>query len=249
MQLQSSISDFGRTACLTLPICQQHPLFCGRVKPGVWLQRCLLCLACHCSWQIWCTHVAINGGADFLLAPSCFMSFHHPVLSLKWTKYWILEAARAEIADAFANSTRENVPSRGAGQATIFLFCHCFHDQRVLFWSCSNSEQSSTKIRVFTDLKISIFLLQAEYMYDFRRHLLWQVLNKPEMIFATSIILINKTKSHSVAPHDVSLARHKPCSSAVSGPWPARLRDAGDICLPRMSQFCDRKKILWFLGP
>lgn len=38
------------------------------------------------------------------------------------------------------------------------------------------------------DLKISIILLQVEYTCTLIGHLLQQVLNKPEMILATSII-------------------------------------------------------------
>lgn len=139
---EMQLKDFGRSSRLTLPICHQHPLRCGREKRGVWLQRCLLCLACQCSWQIWCTRVAINGGAAFLLAPSCSVSFHHAALSLKWTKHSILETAKAEVADAFANSMREDVLWCRPGWASGFLFWACFQDQRdVLSSSRPHLEQ------------------------------------------------------------------------------------------------------------
>lgn len=153
---EMQLEDFGRSSCLTLPICHQHPLLCGREKRGVWLQRCLLCLACHCWWQIWCARVAINGGAAFLLAPSCFVSFHHPALSLKWTKHWILETEEAGVADAFVNSMREDVLWSRPGCASRFLFWACFQDQRdVLSLSRADLEQSN-KIQIFMDLKISL---------------------------------------------------------------------------------------------
>lgn len=141
--------DFGRSACLTLPICHQHPLLCGREKRGVWLQRCLLCLACHCWWQIWCTRVAINGGAAFLLAPACFVSFHHPALSLKWPKHWILEAAKAEVADAFANSVRENVLWCRPGWASRFSVLSLFSRSERCFVFISpwfGTEQQNSRV-------------------------------------------------------------------------------------------------------
>lgn len=116
----------------------------------------------------------------------------------------------------------------------LFLFCDCFQDRRVVvFWSCSNSEQS-TKIQVFMDLKISIILLWVEYMYNCGRPLPWQVLDKPEIILL-QVRFNSSIKGSAVQSHSL----HKPCNSAVLRPWPAWLLGTGHICDPRMSQFCD----------
>lgn len=99
------------------------------------------------------------------------------------------------------------------------------------------------------DLKISIILLWVEYNYNCGRSLLSQVLDKPEIVFL-QIPFYSPMKGRAVQSRSVT----RPSSAralqlAGQAPENATASGHGDICVPRMSRFCDRGEILWFGGP